>query len=155
MDTIKIGDIDLDLKNLGVVNKPNDDQIEALCHLSDFLKSDKKSTVLSGSAGTGKTFCMNIFLKYIDVLKKYEVVLAAPTHKAKLVLKRLSENKKWEVTTLHKLLGLRPDVNILDFDAKDLKFIESPIDFFHIDTIYIIDESSMINDFLFDIIVEK
>lgn len=149
--------VDLDGYEMTILDdlKPNDDQIKALIHLVKFLKSKSKSTSLCGPAGTGKTFSTKLLLQYIrEELPDLNVVLAAPTHKAKIVLSRLSEGG--EATTLHKLLGLKPNISIEDFDAKDIEFLENyKLDFFDVNCLYVIDECSMINDDLFDLIIKR
>lgn len=80
------------------------------------------------------------------------VVVSAPTHKAKKVV--MNTTKQYGAT-LHSLLGLRPDVNLDDFNPNNPKF--NPIappqitDF----NLVIIDEASMINEDLFKLIKEK
>ncbi len=145
--------IDIDALKMGV--DPNEDQLLALKHLCDFIESpNSKSTVLSGSAGTGKTFCVNTLIQIIKRYYKYDIVLAAPTHKAKNVLARFT-NKELVTSTLHSLLGLKPNVSIADFDAKNIDFLYNfSLDFIKTRTLYIIDECSMINDKLFEHIIE-
>lgn len=135
---------------------PNEDQLIALEHLCNFLEDkDSIATVLSGSAGTGKTFCVNLLMQLINVhYKNYDIVLAAPTHKAKNVLRRFT-NDELPASTLHSLLGLKPNVSIADFDAKNIDFLYGfSLDFVNLETLYIIDECSMINDKLYDHIIK-
>lgn len=153
---MQINDIYVNLDKIGVNFKPNEQQEHAIQSLADFLDKENSSrtATLSGSAGTGKTACTKILLAYVDKLpyrKSYKVVLAAPTHKAKTVLKQLSGNG--EVKTIHKLLGLKPDVDVLEFDATKIDFVNNMLleDIDGVtDTLFIIDEGSMLNDDLFD-----
>lgn len=150
---IIINGIEVDLNKLGVDFIPNDEQIKALGNLADFMESDKLTTVLSGGAGVGKTSIVKIFLEYVRIKHRYSIKLVAPTHKAKSILSRLSNNLN--ATTLHSLLGLKPNFNILEFDAKDMKFLDSLI-FFDIEKeLIVIDEASMIPDDLYDMLVTK
>ena len=160
---MRINEIEVDLERAGVTFNPNTDQITAVEELAKFLnKNDPRRTaILSGSAGTGKTACTKILLAYVRQLgyrKSYATVLAAPTHKAKTVLKQLSGGVI-DVITLHKLLGLRPDVNVEEFDATDIEFYEGELFSEGLegneDTLFILDESSMINNYLFDFILSK
>lgn len=156
---VTINGIDIDLKKIGINFSLNKDQLDGLNRLADFLEDeDASSTVLSGSAGTGKSSIVKVLMAYVD--KKYkdggtQIVLAAPTHKAKIVLNRLAATSITK--TLHKLLGLKPDVSITHFDAKDLQFyINLILDLFPTGkTVYIIDECSMINDHLFELVIDK
>jgi ATP-dependent exoDNAse (exonuclease V) alpha subunit len=80
------------------------------------------------------------------------VVVSAPTHKAKKVLMNTTDR---DAQTLHSLLGLRPDVDLDNFNPNDPEFgpIADPkigdYDF------VIIDEASMINQELYNMIIEK
>ena len=155
--TIKISGVEVDLNKIGIDFIPNEEQMAALEHLASFMKSDKDiiTCVLSGSAGTGKTSLVKIFLEYVRLTHRSQIKLVAPTHKAKAVLSRLSSNTT--ATTLHKVLGLKPNFNILEFDAKNMKFLDS-LDFTLFDTIkelIIVDECSMINNDLYDLLVKK
>lgn len=158
MSTIKIKNTNIDLKELDLgFETLNDQQTQALNRLADFLDDDKAhSTVLSGSAGTGKSSIVKILMKYIRTNEPgVNIQLSTPTHKAKAVLNRLSDTNT--ATTLHKILGLKPDMNLTKFDVRDLRFYSSLLlDLFPgMRTIYIIDECSMINDFLFQLITTK
>jgi len=152
---IKIKGVEIDLEKIGINFTPNIEQIQALNHLAEFMASDKLTTVLSGSAGTGKSSLMRIFLEYDRLTTKSNVRLVAPTHKAKAVLSRLSKNGN--VTTLHKLLGLKPDFNIFEFDARAMRFLES-LNLIMFEThkdLLIVDEGSMVNDPLYDMLIKK
>jgi hypothetical protein len=152
---IEIKGIEIDLKKLGIDFIPNTEQMQALEHLANFLESDNLTTVLSGNAGSGKTSVVRILLQYVKLKHRMNVRLVAPTHKAKSVLGRLSNNHF--VTTLHKLLGLKPDFNILEFDARTMAFLDSlKLPIFESDKdLIIIDECSMITNELFDMVVKK
>lgn len=140
---------------------PNEEQLDGINYLIDHINSGKTSVSLVGSAGTGKTFCTKILLSHLfDYGHNYRVILAAPTHKAKLVLKNMiPEGMNFSddrITTIHSLLGLRPDMSIVDFDARDLQFIgkmTSPL--FKQYPIYIVDEGSMIPEILYNKFVEE
>lgn len=154
-----INGIEINLKKIGIDFMLNEDQVGALNHLANFLEDKNSiSTTLCGSAGTGKTACTKVLLEYINIFygSNMQVTLAAPTHKAKIVLKRLSGGE--DPTTVHKLLGLKPVVDIAEFDARDIQFIDDFIlDFLFDDVkkLMLIDEASLINNVLFDLIIEK
>lgn len=80
------------------------------------------------------------------------VVVSAPTHKAKKVIMNTTGK---DGQTLHSLLGLRPDVDLDDFNPNDPKF--NPIATPRISeyNFVIIDEASMINQELYELISEK
>jgi ATP-dependent exoDNAse (exonuclease V) alpha subunit len=126
----------------------NDQQYEGIQKIRKWLKSDKTFFTLAGSAGTGKS---SIIKKILDEFK-WGVVVSAPTHKAKGVIAEFT-NK--DAKTLHSLLGLRPDVNLDEFNPNSPVFnpIATPqiTDY----NLVIIDEASMINEGLYNLIQEK
>lgn len=126
------------------------DQQTALNLIKNFINTDSTAFSLIGSAGTGKTFLMNYLIKDLSNLN---IVLCAPTHKAKLVLERSTGR---ECITLHSLLSLSPNLDIFDLDFRDLLFKTSK------ETLsiprrglVICDEASMINDDLFKLLTQK
>lgn len=128
-------------------------QQEAFDQIFQFLASSNLSYTLSGYAGTGKSYLIQYLVQKLEH-ENIPYILCAPTHKAKIVMERFTGRK---AITLHKLLALSPKLNIMELDFKDLKF--------HINTkaqlsfpkggVVICDESSMINDVLFDLLLEK
>lgn len=130
--------------------KYSDDQIKALDLLEDFVFNSKEEVfLLKGKPGVGKTTIIKEFINKLKNKRYKSFIVCAPTHKAARVL---SDGIEEEVLTIHKLLSLAPIVNILDFDLNDLKF--------KYDTqssdkkLIIIDESSMINDELYEAILK-
>lgn len=101
----------------------SDEQQHAVDSVMEFVDDNPKwegkfALTLSGSAGTGKTMTTRAI---VIMLKKKNVrfALSAPTHKAKLVLSRYAGV---EADTMHSLFGLSPDMNVEDFDWKNVKF---------------------------------
>lgn len=130
-----------------------EEQSQALEMMKAFLKNkDSQVFSLIGAAGTGKSFLMRTLIDYMRN-EGIQRCLCAPTHKAKLVLERFTDD---EAITLHKLLSLSPNLEILDLDFNDLKFVtkNSVLNIPH-NGVVICDESSMINDDLFDLLLEK
>jgi exodeoxyribonuclease-5 len=111
-----------------------------------WLKNGHPLFTLAGYAGTGKTTCIK---KLLDEYRG-DVVVSAPTHKAKKVIMNATDI---EGKTLHSLLGLRPDVDLDNFNPNDPQF--SPIaDPTIVDYDWIvIDEASMINQDLYTMIL--
>ena len=125
--------------------KFNDEQYDGIGKIRKWLKSGETFFSLAGYAGTGKT---TIIKKIIDEYRG-KLCVSAPTHKAKKVIMRTTGE---DGETLHSLLGLRPDVNLDDFNPNDPKFNPIAEAKIHIYNLVIIDEASMINVDLFNLI---
>jgi exodeoxyribonuclease-5 len=139
----------------------NSDQKTAFEDLRDFIgdKKDDSVYVLKGWAGTGKTYCVSVLVRYVlEVVHPthnwYRIAVTGPTNKSVRVIKKTSGLKNPRVTfqTIHKLLGLteritkdglQEFVNQGDFEPK-IKTVK----------LLIIDEVSMLNDDLFQSIIK-
>ena len=95
--------------------------------------------VITGGPGTGKTTIINAVCK---ILAKNEMTyaLAAPTGRA---AKRMQESTGQEAFTIHRLLGIRPDENVAEFNE------DNPIDKDYI----IVDEMSMVDIYLMESLI--
>lgn len=134
-----------------------EDQTKALQLMNEWLykpinEPDDCFFTLTGSAGTGKTSIIAELLKDLSYPFKNRVCVSAPTHKARKMISIKSGCKDSE--TVQSLLGLKPDVNIDNFDVNDPIF--SPIAPKKLNEykLTIIDESSMVNVDLYNIIKE-
>lgn len=130
------------------------EQEEALNLIKKFIKESKNIAFsLTGSAGTGKTLCTKYLIEWLEE-SLYMYSLCAPTHKAALVLKQYTER---DTNTLHRLLALSPNIQLLDLDLRELQFVTSRTSTNNIpySGIVICDEASMISDDLFDLLIEK
>lgn len=137
--------------------KLDDSQKLALETIVQFIsKKDKNDIVrvVKSCAGTGKS---TIAACLINILghNHYESYVITPTNKSKNVLGQYLNDVN-KVMTIHSFLNLRPNLNILEFDAKDMQFtiqfnIFQPEPF----SVFIIDEGSMINNELFDVLIKK
>ncbi len=134
--------------------KLGEEQEEALNLIKSFIKESKNDAFsLTGSAGTGKTLCTKYLIEWLED-SSIMYSLCAPTHKAALVLKQYTERN---TNTLHRLLALSPNIQILDLDLRELQFVTSRTSSNNIpyNGVVICDEASMINDDLFDLLIEK
>lgn len=130
----------------------------ALLKMKEFVQGPGSSGffLLTGSAGTGKSTITNEFIKWYNANKGStldDVVVTAPTNKAVRVLKTMAGKTKTEYKTLHSLLGIRPVVN----DNGEEVFENDPnvkSTIFNFGCI-IVDESSMLDDFVFDELVNQ
>lgn len=145
---------DIDISSL------NEDQKVAFDKLCDFLTSPDDSVyVIKGWAGTGKTYCVGLFVRYaLEIVYPnkgwYKISVTGPTNKSVRVIKKTSGIRSNRVTfqTIHKLLGLKEKITldgrqefIADGDFKP--GIAST-------KLLIIDEVSMLNDDLFQKVLQ-
>lgn len=126
----------------------NTEQYDGVNKIRTWLKNGETLFTLAGYAGTGKS---TIIKKILDTYR-YGVVVSAPTHKAKKVVMNTTGK---DGRTLHSLLGLRPDVDLDNFNPNDPKFNPIAIPRIGDYNFVIIDEASMINLELYDMILDK
>ncbi len=114
---------------------PTEDQVEALNVLSDFILSrDTESLLLiKGYAGTGKTSLVGTLVKTLSELKQ-KTVLLAPTGRAAKVFSGYADHKAF---TIHKKIYRQKA-----FSNEPTGFL--PTENLHKDTLFIVDEASMI-----------
>ncbi len=115
-----------------------DDQYKAVLALEDFLRSKHPfpTFILKGYAGTGKT---SLLAAFIESMSSYQIntVLMAPTGKA---AKILSQKSKRNAFTIHKMIYRRKS-KVDELSALSL----SPN--LQKNTLFIVDEASMIGDY--------
>ena len=126
----------------------NGEQEEGLDKIGNWLRNGQPLFTLAGYAGTGKS---TMIKKILDGYRR-GVVVSAPTHKAKKVVMNTTGRGG---QTLQSLLGLRPDVDLDNFNPNDPKFNPIAIPRITDYNFVIIDEASMINQELYDLIIEK
>ena len=124
----------------------NDEQAAAVAAMEAWANdsnSDNRYFLLAGSAGTGKTFCVQQLIRRI----KGRMVFTAPTNKATKVLRDSVSREGYqpECKTLYSLLGLRLEAN---GEIRELAHPEEPIDLSQYRAI-VVDEASMVNSNLF------
>lgn len=121
-------------------------QEEAITALENWYHNPKElNFTLTGRAGTGKTYLLKYF---IDKIVKNPMCVSAPTHKAVRTVER-STGKKGK--TLQSLHGLRPNVNLEDFDLHNVKFDTLGTPTINNYKLIIIDECSMVNSGLHEL----
>ena len=122
---------------------PNEGQTRAIDFILQFLRTPtKREMLLQGSAGTGKTTCVNFVVRHSPL----SFVFTAPTNKAVKVLadmvNRILDGIVPSVT-IYKLLGLRLDndgeVRTIEQDKERVAANLQNVD------VIVIDEASMVN----------
>lgn len=131
--------------NISYFKEQQEDAINAIWQ---WWQSQSISFTLSGYAGTGKTFIMRHLVRYLIVEK---VCVTAPTHKALRVLENSSGKKGM---TIQSLCGLRPDVDIEDYNIENPSFKVIGEQKMRGYRLVIIDECSMINPGLFNLLIK-
>ncbi|MCK4569822.1 MAG: AAA family ATPase, partial [Bacteroidales bacterium] len=116
---------------------PTSGQTEVIKHISDFITSPRNDQIflLQGYAGTGKT---SVVSSLVNVLKNISMrsVLLAPTGRAAKVISLYSGRRAY---TIHRKLYIQ---NITDDGRARFMLTENK----HKNTLFIVDEASMIPD---------
>ena len=120
----------------------NMEQLEAIESIQDWLKTPSSYYLLSGAAGTGKTFCVQELVNRV----RGKIVFTAPTNKATKVLRVTLTTDEYTpiCKTIYSLLGLQLTPNGA---VKQIKSPEDPVDLSTIKLI-VVDEASMVNGIL-------
>ena len=126
----------------------NAEQYEGVKKMRNWLKNGEMFFTLTGAAGSGKS---TILKKILDNYRR-GVVVSAPTHKAVGVIQKLTGK---EGQTLHSLLGLRADVEISGFNPNEPIFNPIAQPKINNHSLVVLDEASMVNEQLFNLIKEK
>ena len=121
-------------------------QRQAVTKMGEWFNSKSLEFTLSGSAGTGKTHAISIFLQTFG--KNINYCVTAPTHKA---LHEIEKRLKTKGKTLHALHGLRMNVDLLNFDIENPQFDPNGTPHIQNYRLIIIDEASMVNASLFEL----
>ena len=127
----------------------NEEQSNAVDNMVAFLQAGESHFfALTGSAGTGKTYCIRELRERI----KGRFIYTAPTNKATKVLRDTLTTPEYrpECKTIYSLLGLRLEAN---GEIKELSKPEEEIDL-SLYTAIIVDEGSMVNSTLVKYIQE-
>jgi tRNA A37 threonylcarbamoyladenosine biosynthesis protein TsaE len=118
-------------------HQPTGQQLELFKRLHEFLLSDDgdECFILKGYAGTGKTTVLGALVKALREYK-YKAVLLAPTGRAAKVITNYSGRKAF---TIHKRIYRKKSALTLDDGFAIADNLAS-------DTLFIVDEASMISD---------
>lgn len=124
-------------------HKLTKDQETALNSLKSFTQFQNKFFRLTGYAGTGKSFLMCHYIKWL-ISESIPFVAACPTNKAAKSLKLLAaeENLSIDVKTVAQLLGQQPELNELTGKEEFICNGEADLSGY---SVVVIDEFSMVN----------
>ena len=127
------------------------DQARAVAELTAAIHRGDRVCRLLGYAGTGKSFSVVRLLK--NFAEERPVLLTAPTNKAAAVLRAMADELggKSKATTIHKVLGLRPEVDT-DRGRCVLRSVKAPD--IPDGALIVIDECSMVDSALLRFILK-
>lgn len=125
------------------------DQVGALQSMGDWqvdckrkghnLSDEDRFYVLEGAAGTGKS---TVVMEILKLFHGYKICVAAPTHTAKEVISEMTGRPG---LTVHTLLGLRPDLDLANYDPNNPTYTAQSREQIGDYDFIVIDEGSMIN----------
>ena len=116
-------------------------QQSAFLQFKEFINSDDRIFILKGSAGTGKTTLLKAF---VDSLKDngWKCVLMAPTGRAAFIL---GEKTEHPAATIHRTI-YQIEEGLKDDGSGQFVFGLRHNEDSHNNTIYFVDEASMVSD---------
>ena len=125
-----------------------EDQKKAYLGLIEFINepfnpSDYRRALV-GPGGVGKTFLLKSIIQNCNVPFS-KIGISAPSHKACRVLRTNLIGTHTNVNTIQSDFGFRPNFDIEKFDERNVQFAKSGRIKVEDYSIYIIDESSMLN----------
>lgn len=120
--------------------KPKDDTLISIRQIEAFLNSSTQVFILKGYAGTGKTTLVKNLINYLATVKRPYVLMASTGRAAKV----LSDKTREPATTIHRKIYKLDEVDDSDEQLK-INF-SLKMNFDAADTLYVIDEASMIPD---------
>jgi hypothetical protein len=119
-------------------------QAEAIAKLESFINGSNQAFVLKGYAGTGKTFMLSRLCEYFKAVDQ-PFRYIAPTGRAAKVLRKKTNQP---ASTIHSLVyQLDPKHSVLELEEEQYKLLfrlRNNED--SMNTVYIVDESSMVSD---------
>jgi ATP-dependent exoDNAse (exonuclease V) alpha subunit len=125
------------------------EQAIAFEEIRNFIENGTSMHLLTGAAGTGKTYTLGEVVTYC-IMKHISVIVTAPTHKAVKVLRQLIDQKV-TYSTIHSALGMREYIN----NDGTLSFKANPAAGYPAENykLIIVDEASMLDDTIFEELV--
>lgn len=131
-------------------------QLDVLTAFENWLaEGTENHFVLSGAAGTGKTYLTNLLVKTLKsngFSGEKSVVVSAPTHKA---VKVVQTSTGLPSVTCASWLGLKPNTKLEEVNLKNMKFYQDKYKLVDRCDFFIHDESSMLSDFMLKMILDR
>lgn len=124
----------------------SEEQESAFMAMTQFVRSLDRQMLVNGYAGTGKTTLLNNYVNWVEDETNYNIVCTAPTNEAVRVIAK-NTGRKYN-KTIYSLLGLRLD----EYDDKKPVLSQAGTPKIKDYDIIVIDEASMINEDLFNMI---
>lgn len=128
-------------------------QNNAINVVGDFIEKsynyeDNSIMTLTGPAGSGKSTIVKEIIRRSTIRS---VAVSAPTHQAKTVINKMTG---YPGETIQSLLGLRPNMNMEDFDPTNVMFMPQGQEKISEYKLIIIDECSMIGPYIHNLITK-
>lgn len=124
-------------------------QTAAYHGIKEWSESSYLFCTLSGAAGTGKTTLLGAVLK--ELKQRNHTCVTAPTHQAR---QQIANKTGFINATIQSILGLKPNVELDNYDPNKPEFAPTGRELMSTFRLIVIDECSMLNDKLYDNIIE-
>ena len=125
-------------------------QEQAIEKIGNFINSayveGNNIMTLTGPAGSGKTTILKEIIRKSSLRR---VSVSAPTHQAKTIIAKLTG---YPGVTIQSLLGLRPNITMEEFDPANVLFLPEGQEKISNYELVLIDECSMIGDYIENLI---
>lgn len=127
----------------------SEEQENAFVAMTQFVRSLDRQMLINGNAGCGKTTLLNNYVNWVEDETNYNIICTAPTNEAVRVIAK-NTGRKYN-KTIYSLLGLA----LVEYDDKKPVLKPQGTPKIKDYDIIVIDEASMINTDLFDMIQEQ
>lgn len=122
-----------------VITKYTPDQRNALLAIAKMLMSGKKSFILAGYAGTGKTTLIENIYRYAKMIDRYPILTSITNRAVHVMRTKFSDVSEADYFTVHAALYGKP------IDEKKMVFdIGNPRDLYQLCDLCVVDEFSMV-----------
>jgi len=123
-----------------------DSQLAAVQKLELFLQSKDQCFILTGYAGTGKTFLLKQLSQYFNAIKQSYYYLAPTGRAAKIIRERTEQQASTIHSKIYEMDENRSTVEVGEMQNEYRLYFNLRENADPTNTVYIVDESSMISD---------